>query len=111
MMLWITGVWGVYFLPSGRAWRMLRRSPVPCTGWSPRDVLMAKTVFVPVIGVAVSLFLPREERSPRAPAGPGPVLIPLWLVLCHPDGRTVQGKVRQGKVTKDSAGRRRKGQQ
>lgn len=70
MMLWIIGVWGVYFLPSGRAWRMLRRSPVPCTGWSRLDVLMAKTVFVPVIGVAVSLFLPREETFPAGTGRP-----------------------------------------
>lgn len=72
---------------------------------------MAWTLLVPVIGVGVFLFLPGEERPPGAAVGTGLALVPLRPVLCHPDGRTVQGEVSQGKVTKDPAGRSRKGQQ
>jgi probable blue pigment (indigoidine) exporter len=73
-------------------------------GRSRLDLLTAWTLLAPVIGVAVSLFLPGERPPPWAAAGTGLVLASLWLVLRHPGGRTGQGK-----VTKDSAGRSRKG--
>lgn len=69
------------------------------------DLLTAWTLLVPVIGVAVSLFLPGERPAPWAAAGTGLVLGSLWLVLHQPDGRTVQGK-----VTKDSDTGSREGQ-
>ncbi|MFJ5962078.1 DMT family transporter [Pseudarthrobacter oxydans] len=72
-------------------------------GRSRLDLLTAWTLLVPVIGVAVSLFLPGERPPPWAAAGTGLVLASLWLVLHRPDGRT--GQIR---VTKDSAGRSRK---
>lgn len=61
------------------------------------DLLTAWTLLVPVIGVAVSVFLPGERPAPWAAAGIGLVLVSLWIVLHHPEGRTGRGT-----VTKDS---------
>lgn len=66
-------------------------------GRSRLGLLTAWTLLVPVIGVAVSLFLPGERPPPWAAAGIGLVLASLWLVLHHPDSKT-----NRSQVTKDS---------
>ena len=61
-------------------------------GRSRLDVLTAWTLLVPVIGTAVSLFLPGERPPPLAAAGIVLVLGSLWIVLRRPNPRPRSAK-------------------